>query len=85
MGMRQPVPADAQVIGQSPGGGGWGDPLEREPERVQWDVIEGYVSADAARERYGVVLTPDLSVDAAATQARRAALRQGRTAPSGSG
>lgn len=34
-GIRQPVPADAQVIGQSPGGGGWGNPLEREAERVQ--------------------------------------------------
>ena len=71
MGMRQPVPAEAQVIGQSPGGGGWGSPLEREPERVQWDVIEGLVSAEAAREKYGVVLAPDQTVDAEATQKLR--------------
>ena len=38
------------------GGGGWGDPLEREPELVQRDVIEGKVSLAAAREEYGVVL-----------------------------
>jgi N-methylhydantoinase B len=71
-GMRQPVPSQAQVIGQSPGGGGWGNPLDREPERVQWDVVEGLVSRDAAQRDYGVVLKDDLSVDGAATKARRA-------------
>ena len=70
-GMRQSVPAEAQVIGQSPGGGGWGDPFEREPERVQWDVIEGFVSRDAAREEYGVAMNENLSVDTAATAALR--------------
>jgi N-methylhydantoinase B len=70
-GMRQPVPADAQVIGQSPGGGGWGDPFEREPERVQWDVIEGYVSMESARRDYGVALREDFSIDEAATAALR--------------
>ena len=38
------------------GGGGWGDPLEREPELVLRDVVEGKVSPDAARDEYGVVL-----------------------------
>ena len=71
MGMRQPVPADAQVIGQSPGGGGWGNPLEREPERVRWDVIEGFVTPEMARDRYGVVLRTDQSIDAEATAAKR--------------
>ncbi len=40
-----------------PGGGGYGDPLEREPELVLRDVIHGYVSIGAARESYGVVIT----------------------------
>jgi N-methylhydantoinase B len=38
------------------GGGGFGDPLERDPERVQADVIDGYVSLEAAERDYGVVL-----------------------------
>jgi N-methylhydantoinase B len=38
----------------SPGGGGYGDPLERDPRRVLDDVLDGYVSLTSARERYGV-------------------------------
>ena len=40
------------------GGGGFGPPHEREPERVLHDVREGYVSIDAAAEKYGVVIDP---------------------------
>ena len=36
-----------------PGGGGYGDPFTRDPEAVLWDVIEGYVSIDAARRDFG--------------------------------
>ena len=43
------------------GGGGWGDPLEREPDLVARDVIEGKVSAAAARDDYGVVLVGDFA------------------------
>lgn len=39
------------------GGGGWGDPFDREPEKVRWDVLEGLVSAKRARDAYGVALT----------------------------
>jgi N-methylhydantoinase B len=48
------------------GGGGFGDPLERDPEQVREDVLDEYVSIAAARERYGVVLTgtvEDLDVE----------------------
>ena len=41
------------------GGGGWGDPLEREPERVAADVVDGKVSAAAALADYGVVVGED--------------------------
>jgi len=54
----------------TPGGGGFGDPFEREPERVLADVREGYVSREAAEKDYGVVVTEtehDFVVDAAAT------------------
>lgn len=55
------------------GGGGWGHPFDREPERVLADVLNGYVSEDAAADEYGVILTSDgRSVDADATAARRA-------------
>jgi N-methylhydantoinase B len=38
------------------GGGGWGDPLERDPELVLNDVINEYITIDEAREIYGVVI-----------------------------
>lgn len=62
------------VVMQSAGGGGFGDPLARDPERVRRDVQGGYVSAERARAGYGVVLAPDGSVDAGATAAERARL-----------
>jgi N-methylhydantoinase B len=37
-----------------PGGGGYGDPLQRDPQRVLWDVIEGYVSREEAEKKYCV-------------------------------
>jgi N-methylhydantoinase B len=41
------------------GGGGWGDPLDRDPERVKADVRDEYVSLEAAARDYGVVITGD--------------------------
>lgn len=41
------------------GGGGWGDPFAREPERVRRDVLEGFVSVRGARADYGVALDPE--------------------------
>jgi len=64
-------------------GGGFGDPLERDPEQVAADVRESFVSADRAREVYGVVLTDDGRVDGAATAAMRARLRRPGHAPAG--
>jgi N-methylhydantoinase B len=66
-----PVRKDDRVIMRSSGGGGYGDPLLRDPERVRADVEFGTVSAERAREGYGVVLTADGSVDAAATSRLR--------------
>jgi N-methylhydantoinase B len=54
----------------SAGGGGSGAPFERDPALVLADVLEGKVSADAARERYGVVVVEG-RVDEAATAAAR--------------
>jgi N-methylhydantoinase B len=55
------------------GGGGYGDPRRRAPERVQADVRDGIVSLEKARSDYGVALDPGtLAIDAAATQRLRA-------------
>ena len=54
------------------GGGGWGHPFDRNPERVLKDVLGGYVSRDSAERDYGVILDADgEAVDTAATKARR--------------
>lgn len=60
------------------GGGGVGDPLLRPPALVATDVADGYVSAEVARDIYGVVLGADGAVDEPATAAARAELRKGR-------
>jgi N-methylhydantoinase B len=48
--------ADARLQLNPPGGGGYGDPLERPPEQVLADVVNGYVSLEAAKNEYGVVI-----------------------------
>ncbi|HKR98878.1 MAG TPA: hydantoinase B/oxoprolinase family protein [Candidatus Dormibacteraeota bacterium] len=69
------------VRGLESGGGGYGDPLERDPAAVLVDVLDGWVSRDAAESEYGVVLTGsadgELRLDLTATQALRARLRGG--------
>ncbi|MGE0850126.1 MAG: hydantoinase B/oxoprolinase family protein [Hyphomicrobiaceae bacterium] len=66
------------VMVRSAGGGGYGDPLDREAERVAQDVREGYVSAAAARELYGVALDRAGRADAVATAGLRKRLRSAR-------
>ena len=59
-----------------PGGGGWGDPLERDPKRVLRDVRNELVSPAAAERDYGVVIDIERwAVDEAATAKFRAQLR----------
>jgi len=56
----------------SAGGGGYGDPFERDPEMVRRDVIYGYVSVEQAREDYGVVIDPEtFEIDYKATERMR--------------
>jgi N-methylhydantoinase B len=54
-------PSGTEVVYRTSGGGGWGNPLERDPARVLHDVREGYVSVDKARDDYGVVLSANNS------------------------
>lgn len=67
-------PGDALTV-RAGGGGGFGPPTEREPERVAHDVRQGYVSLRIAHEVYGVVLDADGNVDPVATKSRRQALK----------
>ena len=76
----EPVAAGEIVQVRTTGGGGWGDPLEREAELVCQDVVEGRVSRQAAQEAYGVVVQPgrdadDWQIDLAATMALRDKMR----------
>ena len=67
---------------QTAGGGGWGDPLEREIHLVEKDVRGGFVSLKSARSEYGVVVDPDsLKAHASGSLALRKDLRQVREQP----
>ena len=73
-GLTQLKPGDAVTI-DAGGGGGHGNPLEREPEMVERDVMEGYVSLESAKEDYGVVIhSRTMKVDEEATRKLRASL-----------
>lgn len=70
-------PAGTRVAVNGAGGGGYGDPMEREIDAVEADVLDGYVSPEAAREHYGVVISERSGrVDLDATHALREASRQ---------
>lgn len=58
------------------GGGGWGEPLDREPEAVAEDVRDGKISRGTAREQYAVVIDRDGVIDLDATETLRAARRR---------
>jgi N-methylhydantoinase B len=74
-GLTQLKPGDVVTI-DAAGGGGCGNPLDREPQRVVSDVIEGYVSLEKAKEDYGVIINPKtLTLDEQATRKFRESLR----------
>lgn len=86
----QLVRAGEAIVIESMGGAGFGDPLEREPERVLADLAQQYITPEHARERYGVVVRRlegplvryelDAAETAAARERMRAAARDGGTA-----
>jgi N-methylhydantoinase B len=89
-GTRHPLPSKVdnvkvqpgdRIIFRTAGGGGWGDPLERDPAKVRNDVARKLVSSEAAREAYGVVLYGDrCEVDARASEDLRDQMRRSRPA-----
>jgi N-methylhydantoinase B len=70
-----PLEEGCRVIATAGGGGGYGNPLERDVEKVRQDVINGYISLTAAKDDYGVVINPQsFEVDKAATRKLRSSL-----------
>lgn len=68
---------DDVLVNDTGGGGGYGDPLDREPRRVAHDVRNGFVSVEAAAQDYGVVVdAATFDVDADATRELREELRR---------
>ncbi|MGH9033743.1 MAG: hydantoinase B/oxoprolinase family protein, partial [Acidimicrobiia bacterium] len=78
-----PISAGERIMYDYGGGGGWGNPLDREPQAVLDDVLDEYVSVGGAERDYGVVLTGSLedltlAVDDEATARLRSELRTTR-------
>jgi len=70
-GLTQLRPGDVVTI-DAPGGGGYGNPFERDPEMVLGDVLEGYISFEKARADYGVAIDPEtLEIDPEETKKLR--------------
>jgi N-methylhydantoinase B len=60
-----------------PGSGGYGSPLDRDPEQVRWDLLNNKIGAESAEKAYGVVFNPDITVDDEKTsKARETAKRE---------
>ncbi|MGD2127296.1 MAG: hydantoinase B/oxoprolinase family protein, partial [Desulfobacteraceae bacterium] len=75
-GLTQFGPGDV-VMMDAAGGGGYGDPLERDPESVVQDVLDGYVTLEHAREDYGVIIDPEtMGADFDATKRLRESMRK---------
>ena len=68
---RQVIPRGDRLVLEMPGGGGLGDPLDRDPERVAEDVRNGFVSVERAQVDYGVVLGADNVLDRDRTESER--------------
>ena len=74
-----PVKANDLIRLTTPGGGGWGDPLERDIELARMDVIRRLVSIGSAEKHYGIVMDPDThEVDVTATEILRKEIAEER-------
>ncbi len=77
--LRDPVrvlsPPQTSVRIETAGGGGWGSPLDREPEKVLGDVLDAFITLDSARRDYGVCIdTVTMTLDIEATRELRSTL-----------
>ncbi len=75
---QQRIPAGGLIVLDLPGGGGFGDPRERDPEQVARDATDGLVSIERAREIYNVALTRDHHGHCVVDEEETASLRAAR-------
>ena len=69
----RPSPPGSIIATFKGGGGGWGNPLARDPQKVLDDVLDEFISLDSAERDYGVVIQPDsMAIDTEETLRRRA-------------
>jgi N-methylhydantoinase B len=73
-----PIKLGDRYVAWTAGGGGYGDPLDRDLQAVAWDLKNEYISRSAAQEAYGAVLTPAGEVAREASERRRSELRAQR-------
>jgi len=71
-----PLEAGSVVTTYTGGGGGFGDPLERDPDHVRQDALAGFVTREGAERDYGVILNEQLEVDSGATASCREEMRK---------
>ena len=76
----QPVDRGDTITFLTPGASGFGDPFEREPERVLRDVVEGFVTLDGARQDYGVAIEEGAVDEVATRRLRTSRVRDNRHA-----
>lgn len=77
------LPEGTIALLRAPSGGGYGNPLDREPEMALKDVLDGYVSIEAAKKDYGVIINQEtLNIDYESTNKLRKELKSVRE-PSG--
>ena len=75
-GLTQLKPGDVVVM-DAAGGGGYGDPLERDPELIKNDVADGYVSVESAKEDYGVAINrSNMELDKEASDNLRSSMKK---------
>ena len=84
--LRDPVrvlsPAQTSVRIETAGGGGWGSPFEREPDKVLSDVLDAFITLDSARRDYGVCIDADtMTINLDATRELRSTLSRDASAP----
>ena len=81
--MTRPLKCGDVVTIYTPGAGGWGRPWERDPDKVLWDVTEGFISPQRAKEAYGVIVEDRghgfWELDKKATEDYRSGLADSRT------
>jgi N-methylhydantoinase B len=80
---RQTVPPRDAICLQLPGGGGFGNPWERDPQYVRDDVLDGLITAEQARRDYGVAIDANGEIDVTETKRLRSFPRKQESSVSG--